>query len=684
MVKKDIPLVNREISWLYFNERVLQEAADPTVPLIERLRFLGIFASNLEEFYRVRVATLNRLEEVNKKTKTLLGFNPRKLLYQIKDIVVKLEKRFDELYEKEIIPALEAKKIFIINEKQLNVTRGNFVRNYFLKEVLPHLVPIMIHPEKLEMPFPELKDRHLYFFIKINERTKQRFALLEIPNQVLSRFLILPGVKDMNFIILLDDLIRYCLEELFFLFEFDQMQAYSVQLTRDSEMDIDMQGKEKFIEALTKGLAQRDKGKPMRLLYDHAMPKDMLAILVRYMGLSSDALIPSGRYQHFKDFIQFPNVGQPDLEYPPMTPLLRKDLDLSRSIFSQIAQRDFLIHLPYQTFDYIVHFLREAAIDPKVREIYICLYRLAENSSVINALINAAQNGKKVSCLIELKARFDEEANLYWRKRLEDGGVHVHIGLTDYKVHAKICLVVRVEKRKRVYYANLATGNYNEKTARIYADHSLFTTHLGICKDLHKLFKGLEANTFFKGYHSLITSPLESRSTIEKLIQQEIESAKRGQKAYMILKMNSLTDEGLIKKLYEASSAGVQVDLIVRGMCCLVPGQKGFSEHIRVRSIVDRFLEHSRVWVFGNGGDEKIYLSSADWMTRNIDHRIEVIFPIEDPSVKEELLTMLQKQLRDNTKARQINKKQDNRYLGKDLVLRYQAQRDIYTYLKHK
>jgi polyphosphate kinase len=684
MVKKEIPLINREISWLYFNERVLQEAADQSVPLIERLRFLAIFSSNLDEFYRVRVATLNRLEEVNKKTKTLLGFNPRKLLYQIKDIVVRLEKRFDYLYEQVIVPSLEAKKIFIINEKQLNVERGHFVREYFRKELLSHLVPIMIHPEKKDFIFPELKDRHLYFFVKINFRKKQRYALLEVPNQVLSRFLILPGVKDMKFIILLDDIIRYCLEELFFLFDYDHIEAYSIQLTRDSELDIDVQVKEKFIDALAKSLAQREKGKPMRLLYDSAMPHDMLSLLVRYMGLSSDALIPSGRYQHFKDFIKFPNVGESELEYAPMPPLRLKDLDLKRSIITQMAQRDYLVHLPYQSFDYIVHLLREAAIDPKVKEIYICLYRLAENSSVINALINAAQNGKKVSCLIELKARFDEEANLYWRKKLEEGGVQVHIGLTEYKVHAKICLIVRIEKRKRMYYANLATGNFNEQTARLYADHSLFTTHRSICSDLYKLFKGLETNTIKKGYSSIITSPEESRLAIEQLIDQEIEIAQKGLDARIVLKMNSLTDEGLIRKLYEASNQGVQIDLIIRGMCCLVPGQKGFSDNINVRSIIDRYLEHARVWVFGNNGASKMFLSSADWMTRNIDHRIEVMFPIEDQHVREELWEILQFQLSDNTKARQINKQQDNRYLGKDQIHRIQAQKEIYTYLKNK
>ena len=684
MVKREVPLINREISWLYFNERVLQEAADRSVPLIERLRFLAIFSSNLDEFYRVRVATLNRLEDINKKTKTLLGFNPRKLLHEIKDIVIRLEKRFDYLYEHEIIPQLESKKIFIINDKQLNVSRGAFVRDYFRKSILPHLVPIMIHPGHANHTIPELKDRHLYFFIKISLKKKERYAVLEVPNQLIPRFLELPDIKEMKYIILLDDIIRYCLEDLFFIFEFDHIEAYSIQLTRDSALDIDAHLKDKFVEALAKSLEQRGKGKPMRLQYDSSIPHDMLNILVEQMGLSSDALIPGGRYQHFKDFIRFPNVGTSALEYELMPPLRLKDLVLSKSIFSQMSQKDYLINLPYQSFDYIVHFLREAAIDPKVREIYICLYRLAENSSVINALINAAQNGKKVSCLIELQARFDEEANLYWRNKMVEGGVNVHIGLTDYKVHAKICLVVRIEKRKRVYYANLATGNFNEKTAQLYADHSLFTTNTAICKDLYKLFKGLENKKFQSGYQSIITSPLETRRALEGLIDREIVHARAGNSAFMILKMNSLTDEAMILKLYEASQAGVEIDLIIRGMCCLVPGQAGISERIRVRSIVDRFLEHARVWIFGNNGDERIYLASADLMTRNIDHRIEVMFPIEDPNIKAELRMIIDLQLQDTTKARQINKMQDNRYLGQELPGRHQAQKDIYTYLKNK
>lgn len=684
VVKSKYPIINREISWLYFNERVLQEAADKNVPLVERLRFLAIFSSNLDEFYRVRVATLNRLVDVNSKTKTILGFNPKSVLNEIKNIVVKLEKRFDYLYEHQIIPELEAEKIFIINEKQLNVARGNFVRDYFRTKILPGLVPILLNAQDKEAPFPELTDRRIYFFIKLTFRKKIRYALLKLPIAVASRFLVLPENNGLKFIILLDDIIRYCLEDLFFIFQYDHVEAYSIQLTRDAELDLDHNVQERFVDALAQSLLRRGKGRPMRLLYDNEMPQEMLDYLVSRMQLESEALIPGGRYQRFKDFISFPNVGGPSLEYPPMPQLHVKDLQLGSSIFNQMAKQDYLVSLPYQSFDYIVHFLREAAIDPKVQEINICLYRLAENSSVINALINAAQNGKRVNCLIELKARFDEEANIFWRNKLEEGGVHVDIGMLAFKVHAKICLIARKEKGKLVYYANLATGNFNEKTAKTYADHSLFTVNPTITADLKKLFKGLANKEFYKGYKAIITSPLESREKLYALIDAEIQTAKAGGDGYMVLKMNSLTDEGMIQKLYGASQAGVKIQLIIRGMCSLVPGLVGISENITIRSIVDRFLEHARVWIFGNQGDEKIYLASADLMTRNIDHRVEVGFPILDPKIKKEIRDIIAIQLMDNTKAREINKANNNKYIGSRQKIKHQAQLDTYNYLKYK
>ena len=682
-MSKNIPLINREISWLSFNDRVLQEAADKKVPLIERIRFLAIFSSNLDEFYRVRVATLNRLTNLNTKVKEILGYNPKKTLIEIKSNVVRQERKFNHLFEDDIIKELADQKIFIINEQQLNVSRGQFVRKYFREKILSTLVPVMLNDES----FPELKDRAIYFLVKLTKvKTKEKikYALIEITTDGLERFVVLPETNNLKFIILIDDIIRYCLDDIFFIFDQDKIEAYSIQLTRDAELDLDKQVSEKFIEALTKSLQKRSRGKPMRLLYDTDMPMDMLTYLVAKLDLTAEGLIPGNRYHNFKDFINFPNVGSADLEYPKDSPLPIRDLTAGKSIFAQMAKKDYLIHLPYQSFDYIIHFLREAAIDPKVSEIHITLYRLAENSRVINALINAAKNGKKVNCLLELKARFDEQANIYWTNRLEDEGLTVNYGIPDYKVHSKICLVKRLEKGKNVYYANLATGNFNEKTARLYCDYSLFTTNKEITGELLKLFEGLQKKTFYRGYKHLIVSPLESRSKIYELIDKEIMLAKEGKNAYMIFKLNSISDEGVIAKLYEASNAGVQIQMIIRGMCCLIPGLENYSENIQIISIIDKYLEHARVLIFGNDGNEKIYLTSADMMTRNLDRRLEVGFPILDQNIKNEIRAVIDIQLKDNTKAREINKFSNNKYVRSRSKIIHRSQNDTYSYLKNK
>lgn len=683
MAKNKFPFLNREISWLYFNERVLQEAADETVPLIERIKFLSIFSSNLEEFYRVRVATISRLVNLNDKAKELLGFNPKKVLNEIKNIVVKHERKFENLFQDILIKGLGQNKIFILNDSQLNVARGEFVRNHFRDKILSNLVPIMID---LDQPFPELKDRRLYFFVrltKISAKKSEKYALIELPFN-LPRFLVLPETNGLKFIILVEDIIKYCLDDIFYVFSYDDIEAFSIQLTRDAELDIDKNISDKFIEDLKTSLDKRKKGKPMRLLYDTQMPFEMLSVLVTKMKIEAEGLIPGNRYHRFGDFITFPNVGGKELEYTPNVPLKVQGLHRTESIFNKIADKDYLVNLPYQSYDYIILFLREAAIDPKVTEINITLYRVAENSKVINALINAAKNGKKVNCLVELKARFDEEANIFWTNRLMEEGVNVNYGLTDYKVHSKICLVKRIEKGRNVYYANLATGNYNEKTANIYCDHSIFTSNKEITSDLLKLFNALNKRTVAKGFKHLIVSPLESRNKMYKLINREISIAKTGKPAYMILKVNSLADEGIVGKLYEASNAGVKIRLIVRGICCLIPGVPGFSENIKVISIIDKFLEHARIFIFGNNGKEEMFLSSADLMTRNFEHRVEVGFPVLDNEVRQEIKDIIDFQLQDNVKARDITKLHNNKYHKNRLSTKVRAQVQTYNYLKTK
>jgi len=680
MDTKNIPLINREISWLYFNDRVLQEAGDPTVPLIERVRFLAIFSSNLDEFYRVRVATLSRLTNLNEKAKEILGYNPKKLLNQIKTIVVKQERKFNNLYENIIVKQLAEEKIFILNDKQLNVTRGEFVKSYFREKLLATLVPIMLD-EALQMP--EMRDRAIYFFVRLTQNKKTRLALIEIPDG-LSRFLVLPETNNLKFIILLDDIIRYSLEDIFFIFEHDSIEAYSIQLTRDAELDLDKEVSEKFIDAVAKSLTKRKKGKPMRLLYDADMPQDMLKYLVNKMGLHGESLIPGNRYHNFKNFISFPNVGRPELENVRYPALPVDGLSFGRSLLSFIAKKDYLISTPYQSYDYIIHLLREAAIDPRVEEISIAVYRVADNSRIMHALVNAAKNGKKINCLVELRARFDEQNNITWSRRLEEEGVNVLYGIEGYKVHSKICLIKRKEKEKSAYYAIFSTGNFNEKTASIYADHTLFTADKRLTGDLVKVFKALVKNQLPKDIEHLIVSPIDSRPKIYKLIDTEIKNAKAGKQAYMILKMNSLADEHVIAKLYEASNAGVRIQLIIRGMCCLIPGVKGYSENITAISIVDKYLEHSRVHVYCNGGNELVYLTSADFMTRNIDNRVEVGFPIYDEKLKKEIRDIINIQLEDNTKAREINIQNNNKYHKTHADGLVRAQIDIYNYLKTK
>jgi polyphosphate kinase len=683
-MKRKLPLINREISWLSFNERVLQEAQDITVPLIERIKFLAIFSSNLDEFYRVRVAALNRLNQITKAEKKLLGYSPSGLLRQIQEITIKQQVRFNEIYEKIIIPSLVDEKIFILNEKQLNVERGEFVKKYFHEKVLPALVPIMVDGLK---DFPFLRDKSSYLLVKLSRKDnslKPRMALIELPTQTVSRFLVLPDSGEMRFIIMLDDVVRYCLDELFSTFRYNVFDAFTIKLTRDAELDLDNDVNERYIDILSRSLKQRFKGNPVRFVFDKDILPDMLRYVVRKVGLKKPSLIPGARYHNFKDYFAFPKVGSPKLLYPPIIPLPSKDIPLGASFFSVLKQKDILLHIPYQSFDYVVQFLREAAIDPKVKTIKITLYRLAQNSRIINALINAAKNGKSVFVLVELKARFDEENNIFWSNRLEDEGVKVFTGFSKLKVHSKICLITRIEGKKENYYAHLSTGNYNENTAGIYCDQSFFTSDPRITSDLNNLFSELQEGNFGKSYLNLMVSPNDLRKKLMVLIDQEILFAKRGIKSEIIIKVNSLVDEIMINKLYEASNAGVKIRLIVRGICCLVPGIPGFSENIQAISIIDKFLEHSRTYWFSNNGKERLFLSSADLMTRNLDRRIEVAFPIFDPSLIKEVKHLLNLQLLDNTKARILDKDLNNHYQpGKDSK-NHRSQNDIYTYLKNR
>lgn len=679
MAKTPGSLINRETGWLEFNGRVLQEAEDKSTPLIERIKFLGIFSNNLDEFYRVRVATLNRMMDYNQRSGE--GFNPKRILKEINRIDKEQQKDFSRIF-RGIVRELAQEGIFIINEKQLNADQGAYVRKFFNDHVRGLLFPIMLNNLKSE----SLVDKSIYLALKLESSSSQiprQFAVIKVPTKTLSRFVSLPSVDNHKYIILLDDVIRYCLDEVFSMFGYDVYNAYTFKFTRDAELDIDSDVSKSFLEIMTESLKQRKVGAAVRFIYDKTMPAELLNLLKSKLDISeADTLSKSGRYHNFKDFMSFPDVGRPDLLFTKVQPLEHRKLPRFESILSTLRHQDIMLHYPYQSFHYIIDLLREASIDPQVRAIKMTLYRVASDSKVVNALINAARNGKAVTVFMELQARFDEEANIYWAEKMQEEGVKLIQGIPGFKVHSKLLLIRRKEGNKNVYYANVGTGNFNEQTARIYADDSLLTSDPDITSDVNSVFHLFESKYNPPKFRKLIVAPFHMRNFFIRMINNEIKIAKSGKEAWFIVKLNNLVDDKMVKKLYQASEAGVKIKIICRGTCTLVPGVKGQSENIEVISIVDKFLEHSRVFVFNNGGKEKYYISSADWMVRNLDNRIEVACPVEDTSLQQELKTMLLIQLKDNTKARLVNYPVVNEYKERDKVPEIRSQVAIYDYLK--
>lgn len=683
MAKKKLPFVNRDLSWLSFNERVLQEAEDDENPLIERLRFLGIYSNNRDEFFRVRVATLKRMTPLGRKAAALIGDDPTLLLAQIQKRVVAASQRFDKIYNS-ILRELEKKHIDIINEKELTRGQSDFVTSFFRNQVMPSLFPIMLDHAP---SFPYLRDRAIYLVVQLMRRPdkKAHYALIEIPTDAVSRFVVLPQSGRQQYVILLDDVIRHCLAEVFPGFDGNTMRAYMIKLTRDAELDLDNDVSKSFLEKMSGGLKKRKKGMPVRFVYDKTMPQEMLKFLLRQLKvINNDNIISGSRYHNFKDFIRFPDLGHPELIWPQKEPLRHPKLIRGASIFDVICKQDIVLHYPYHSFEHVTDLLREASIDPKVKKIQITLYRVATNSNIINALINAVKNGKEVVVVMELQARFDEENNIYWANRLQEEGARVIFGVPGIKVHSKVFLITRREEGKSVYYAHIGTGNMNENTARIYTDKSLFTADKRITEEVAGLFEFYHNNLKPGNYKHLLVSPFTMRRKLEQLIQREIEEAQKDRPARIMLKMNNLVDPDMIEKLYEAGRAGVKIKLLIRGTCSLVPGVKGVSENIEAISIVGRFLEHSRVFIFHNGGDEKYFISSADWMTRNLDHRSEVAVPIYDPESRRELKEILELQFRDNRKARIIGSIRENMYRDTVSSQPLNAQDTIYTYLEKK
>ncbi|EHH1026636.1 polyphosphate kinase 1 [Vibrio parahaemolyticus] len=674
--------IEKELSWLSFNERVLQEAADKTVPLIERIRFLGIFSNNLDEFYKVRFADVKRRILINQERGG--SDNSKRLLSKMQAKALKLNEQFDELYS-ELIREMARRRIFLVNEHQLDEAQEKWITKYFRKEVMPHITPLLMKDEIDVLQF--LKDEYAYIAVELRKEDHSQYALIEIPTDHLPRFVMVPEQKGKRrkTIILLDNIIRYCLDELFKgFFDYDELAGYAMKMTRDAEYDLRNEIEYSLLEQMSAGVNQRLTAMPVRFVYEREMPQEMLDFLCSKLRISNyDNLIPGGRYHNFKDFIAFPNVGREYLENKPMPPMKCADFEGYANSFEAIKAKDILLYYPYHTFDHIGELVRQASFDPKVLSIKINIYRVAKDSRLMNSLIDAVHNGKNVTVVVELQARFDEEANIEWSKVLTEAGVHVIFGAPGLKIHSKLLMISRREGDDIIRYAHIGTGNFHEKTARIYTDFSLLTADQEITNEVRNVFGYIENPYRPVKFNHLMVSPRNSRTQIYRLIDNEIANAKAGKKAGLTIKVNNLVDKGIVTRLYAASNAGVKINMIIRGMCALVPGIEGVSENIRIISIVDRFLEHPRVVITHNDGDPQVYISSADWMTRNIDHRIEVAAPVRDPRLKQRVIDITNIHFTDTVKARLIDKEMSNSYVPRGNRKKVRSQVAIYDYLKN-
>lgn len=688
--------IDREKSWLAFNARVLQEAADENVPLLDRLRFLGIFSNNLDEFFRVRFAAIRRLSLSGETgEKVLGGISAKQLLKDITEIVIQQQSeslRILSIIEKE----LQDENIFMINEDEISEEQENFIKDFFIQKVSPALVTIILNDLA---EFPLLQDTVGYLAVKLVMKTPKyskndsnvekikkeiRYAVIEIPKTI-NRFVVLPSSDEKKHIIFLDDVIRHNLGKIFNIFDCKSVSAHMIKITRDAQLEIDSDLSKSMLEKIATSVKDRRIGEPVRFIYDKTIEKDTLKFFLTKMHIEeTDSVIPGGRYHNRRDYMDFPNLGRFDLLYKTNEPLPVCGLGLEGSILEKISEKDYLINAPYQTFSYLIKFLREAALDPKVTTIKITLYRLAKNSQIISSLINAAKNGKKVTVQIELQARFDEASNIYYAEQMQREGIILIFGIKGLKVHSKICVLERIESGKLKRYGLVSTGNFNESTAKVYTDVTLFTCHQQILKDIDKIFDFFDINFRVHRYKHLIVSPHYTRSRFYKLIDKEITNANNGLEAYIKLKMNSLSDFAMIDKLYEASRAGVKIQLQIRGICSLIPGVKGMSENIEAISIVDNYLEHSRVYIFANKGEPEVFISSADFMKRNLDGRVEVTCPIYDEGIKKELIDIFDIGWKGNIKARYQSEKLDNEYRIRGDMPVFRAQLETYNYYKNR
>ncbi|MEP1447512.1 MAG: polyphosphate kinase 1 [Paraglaciecola sp.] len=675
----------KELSWLSFNQRVLQEAADINNPIVERIRFLGIYSNNMDEFYRVRVADVKRKIYIHLNEGELEEAEQTKLLMErIQEKVLNMTNNFDRIHAN-VVKGLARYNIFLLGEEDLNEYHTKWLSDYFKNKILRHIAPVLLN-KKVKL-LSRLNDFSTYLYVGIHKDEKAvAYATIEVPSQNMSRFVVIPPEKSRKkkYMILLDDIIRLNLESIFKGFiDFDSLEAFSFKMTRDSEYSLNDEIDESYVDKMSESMKQRLIAEPVRVVYDSRMPSNMLKDLKKRLKISSyDSLISSGPYRNFKDFIGFPNVGRDYLENRSLPALTSRDFSDYDTVFDAITAKDILLHYPYHRFLHVTEFIRQAAFDPSVKHIRLNIYRVASQSRVISSLIDAVDNGKKVTVVVELRARFDEEANIEWSKKMTDAGVQVVFGMHSLKIHSKLCVVTREENGELINYAHFGTGNFNEKTAKIYTDFSLFTRNQELANEAEAVFTFIQQPYRRQKFQHLQVSPLNARTKIQALVRQEIQNANEGIKAEITLKINNLDDKLLIDDLYKASQAGVKIKAIIRGMCSLVPGVRGLSENISVISVVDRFLEHPRVMVFENAGDSKMFISSADWMTRNMDFRIEVGCPIYDENLKRRIMDILTIQFKDTLKARVIDRHQTNHYVPRGNRKKLRSQTEIYRYLK--
>ena len=669
--------VERDLSWMYFNRRILQEARKPQVPLLERLTFLGIYSNNLDEFFRVRMATLSRIAECGEKSLHTESERAKALIKQINKLNNKYAKEYEAAI-KDVTAQLRHENIFLLKENELDEEQQQFVRSYYRQKLSGFISPVWLSAVK---QLTDETDEDIYLAVKMQPDGKRSFsyALIELPVANCGRFVRLPDKEGKSYLMYLDDVVRFCLPMIFLGMDFTHFEAYAFKFTKDAEMEIDNDLRNGMLQKISKGVKSRRKGDALRVIYDAGMPKDLLKRVMEKLNLDKlDTVLGGGRYHNHKDMMSFPDCGRTDLKYPRWEPLVRPELETGQSLLKLIQQGDRFIHVPYHSFDYYIRVLQEAAVSKQVTSIKITLYRLAKESKVVKALIGAARNGKKVTVVIELLARFDEASNINWSKKMQDAGIKVIFGVEGLKVHSKI---THIEMKSGPDIACISTGNFHEGNARMYTDCMLMSAYPKIVKDVNQVFEFIERPYTQIRFKELLVSPNEMKNKFVTLINNEIKNKKAGKPAYIKIKINHITDPIMVEKLYEASEAGVDIDLVVRGNCSLITNVPDISTHIRIHGIIDRYLEHSRIFIFANGGEEKIYLGSADWMPRNLDHRIEVITPVYDPAIKGEMKRIVEYGLKDTLQGRIVDGAGDNLFWSEETEeAPFRSQEALYNY----